>query len=90
MTIKRFEDVCIIGAGPTGLVLSAILSNYGIYHTLVDRRVQPTNHPQAHFLNVRTMEILRDFCEPVHRKLISLSPPAVKWRFVIVFYIIAL
>eukprot|EP00978_Attheya_sp_CCMP212_P041054 scaffold230670_cov49-Attheya_sp.AAC.1 len=53
-------DVVIVGGGPTGLFLSMGLSRYGIRHTVLERQsANPPSHPQAHFLNHRTMELLR-------------------------------
>ena len=52
-------DVLIVGGGPSGLVLSALLSRLGVRSILLEQRGEPTTHPQAHFVGVRTMEILR-------------------------------
>lgn len=49
--------VSIIGAGPTGLTLSILLSQYGIPHAVLERGSALTNHPQAHLINMRTMEV---------------------------------
>ncbi|KAL3790414.1 hypothetical protein HJC23_013586 [Cyclotella cryptica] len=51
----------IVGGGPTGLFLSALLSRHAVPHLVFDgRRVEElTRHPQAHFINLRSMEILR-------------------------------
>ena len=51
--------VLIVGAGPTGLVLSALLSRFGVESLLIDRDPTTTDHPQAHVVNTRTMEIFR-------------------------------
>ena len=51
--------VLIVGAGPTGLTLSALLSRFGIDHLVCERRARPTMHPHAHFVNNRSMEIFR-------------------------------
>ena len=52
-------DVLIVGGGPSGMVLSALLSRLGVRSILLEQRANPTKHPQAHFVGVRTMEILR-------------------------------
>ncbi len=50
----------MVGAGPVGLVASLLLSKYHVPHMLVEQLVEPDNHPQAHFINCRSMEILRE------------------------------
>ncbi|MEM7412367.1 MAG: FAD-dependent monooxygenase [Myxococcota bacterium] len=51
--------VLIIGAGPTGLVLSILLSRFGVDSLLVERNPSTCDHPQAHVVNQRSMEIFR-------------------------------
>ncbi|KAL3817370.1 hypothetical protein ACHAXA_005005 [Cyclostephanos tholiformis] len=56
------HDAIIVGGGPTGLLLSNMLSNYGIRsHLLLESRSMGASlaHPRAHYINVRSMEILR-------------------------------
>lgn len=51
--------VAIVGAGPTGLTMSILLSKLGIPHILLEQKQELTRHPQAHYINYRTMEIFR-------------------------------
>ncbi len=51
--------VLIVGGGPTGLTLSALLSRHGVGSLLVERNPTTCDHPQAHVVNTRSMEILR-------------------------------
>jgi 2-polyprenyl-6-methoxyphenol hydroxylase-like FAD-dependent oxidoreductase len=46
-----------------GLFLSLLLSEYRVSHILLERQSvrQRFQHPQAHFLNTRTMELLRSY-----------------------------
>jgi 2-polyprenyl-6-methoxyphenol hydroxylase-like FAD-dependent oxidoreductase len=54
--------IVIVGGGPVGLLLSILFSEYGVAHVLLERQSvqQRFQHPQAHFLNTRTMELLRN------------------------------
>jgi 2,4-dichlorophenol 6-monooxygenase len=51
--------VLIVGAGACGLTSSIFLSNYGVEHLVVERHEGTSRLPKAHYLNQRTMEILR-------------------------------
>ncbi|KAI5460728.1 FAD binding domain-containing protein [Mariannaea sp. PMI_226] len=52
--------IVIVGGGGCGLTLSSFLSNYGINHVLVEKHLTTSILPKAHYLNQRTMEILRN------------------------------
>ena len=49
----------IVGGGGCGLTSSILLSDLGIDHRLVERHTGTSILPKAHYLNQRTMEILR-------------------------------
>ena len=53
-------DVLIIGTGPAGSAMAALLSSYGIPNVVVNRYRWLANTPRAHITNQRTMEVLRD------------------------------
>ena len=53
-------DVIIIGAGPTGLVLSLDLVRRGVPHRLIDKHAAPTVESRALVVSSRTMEVLDD------------------------------
>lgn len=72
--------VSIIGAGPVGLLTSKLLSSYNIPHVLIERRTERRDHPQAHYLTARTMEILRSFSWKEFKQIIRESPPSNVWR----------
>jgi 2-polyprenyl-6-methoxyphenol hydroxylase-like FAD-dependent oxidoreductase len=72
--------VAILGGGPVGLLLSSLLSSYGIRHCLVERRLSPTKHPQAHFMNARTMEILQCHLPDAMIKVCQQMPSPDYWR----------
>jgi 2,4-dichlorophenol 6-monooxygenase len=53
-------DVLIVGAGPTGLTLAALLARGGANVTAITRYRGLANSPRAHIINQRTMEVFRD------------------------------
>lgn len=72
--------VCIVGGGPVGLLLSSLLSQYKVRHCLLERRAEPTSHPQAHFINARSMEILQGHSPTSFRAIVDKMPPSEYWR----------
>lgn len=53
--------VLIVGGGGCGLASSIFLSELGVESLLVERHDGTSHLPKAHYLNQRTMEILRQF-----------------------------
>jgi len=53
-------DVLVVGAGPAGLVSSALLARHGVNAITVTKFAGTANTPRAHITNPRTIEILRD------------------------------
>ncbi|CAA7023593.1 unnamed protein product [Microthlaspi erraticum] len=71
--------VLIVGAGPVGLVLSILLTKLGVKCAVVDKSTSFSKHPQAHFINNRSMEIFRNLnglAEEIERS----QPPLDLWR----------
>ncbi|MDN5862471.1 MAG: FAD-dependent monooxygenase, partial [Salinisphaera sp.] len=52
-------DVLVVGAGGCGLNLSIFLGNHGVDALTVERNTELAQLPKAHYLNQRSMEILR-------------------------------
>lgn len=71
--------VLIVGGGPVGLTLSILLSRLGVDSLLVERRASPTTHPQAHFINNRTMEVFRPLLG-LEKAITRAQPPLDDWR----------
>nr|GEY80208.1 aromatic-ring hydroxylase-like protein [Tanacetum cinerariifolium] len=71
--------VLIVGAGPVGLVLSALLTKLGVKCAVLERSTTFSKHPQAHFINNRSMEVfskLDGLAEEIQR----FQPPVELWR----------
>ena len=45
--ISGLWPVVIVGGGPTGLTLSALLSKFGVPSILIEKSKALTNHPQV-------------------------------------------
>jgi 2,4-dichlorophenol 6-monooxygenase len=73
-------DVAIVGAGPVGLFLSNLLKSYGVSHVLIDRKSSPVVHPQAHFFNSRSMELLQAHIPSAYAKMINIMAQSASWR----------
>jgi 2,4-dichlorophenol 6-monooxygenase len=52
-------DVLIVGGGACGLACASFLHDAGVNLVLVERNPGTSTFPKAHYLNARTMEILR-------------------------------
>ncbi|MEM7181299.1 MAG: FAD-dependent monooxygenase [Spirochaetota bacterium] len=53
-------EVLIIGGGPTGMVSGLCLAKLGIRNIILERRATLMEHPKAHELSARSIEILQD------------------------------
>jgi 2,4-dichlorophenol 6-monooxygenase len=58
--VKFETDVLIVGSGPAGSAMSALLSTYGIKNTVITKFNWLARTPRAHITNQRAMEIFRD------------------------------
>ncbi|MEM6475388.1 MAG: FAD-dependent monooxygenase [Pseudomonadota bacterium] len=60
MTAQRAldTDVLIVGGGPAGLVMALCLAKLGIGSVVLERNPGINEHPKAHELNARSIEIL--------------------------------
>lgn len=81
-TNKDIIPAIILGGGPTGLFLSNLLTSYSIPHLLFDKRPQSEllRHPQAHFINLRSMELLRYELPRVYTKIVEGMPDVSEWE----------
>lgn len=57
MTIGEIEtDVLIVGAGPAGLMMGAVLARFGVSAMIVDERNEPTEAGRADGIQPKTLE----------------------------------
>lgn len=61
-------DVMIIGTGPSGSAMAALLSSYGVENFIINRYRWLANTPRAHITNQRCMEVLRDLGRDVEEE----------------------
>jgi 2,4-dichlorophenol 6-monooxygenase len=62
-------DVMVIGTGPAGGAMSALLATQGIETFVINRYRWLANTPRAHITNQRTMEVLRDLGKNVEAEV---------------------
>lgn len=81
LTASRLSrPVAIVGAGPAGLTLSALLSQFGVPSVLLEKASELPTHPQAHFINLRSMEVLRHAFGGLDVDVLERCPPREEWR----------
>ena len=76
--------ILIVGGGPTGLFMANLLQQYQVPFTLVEDQStkQRFRHPQAHFLNSRTMELIRHALPiQVYETVKNAMPPVEEWKY---------
>ncbi|MFZ2242584.1 MAG: FAD-dependent monooxygenase [Gordonia amarae] len=73
--------VAVVGGGPTGLTVTALLRQAGVSVSLYEQEPHPCKLPQAHQLNPRTGEIFRQ--AGVFDALDTLAPPDERTRHVL-------
>ncbi|KAH7616498.1 putative polyketide hydroxylase [Nannochloris sp. 'desiccata'] len=71
--------VVISGGGPAGLTTAIYLSKYGIPSIVLERSPELTDHPRAHFINHRTMEVFRGMTG-LSSQVERTMPPLDQWR----------
>jgi 2-polyprenyl-6-methoxyphenol hydroxylase-like FAD-dependent oxidoreductase len=64
---KRSTPILIVGGGPVGLFLANLLQQYQVDFVLLEQytAAEKFRHPQAHFINTRSMEIIKHALPPM-------------------------
>ncbi|KAM7269730.1 hypothetical protein ACFE04_025227 [Oxalis oulophora] len=71
--------VLIVGGGPVGRILAILLNKQGIKCSILEKNRSISRHPQAHFINYRSMEIFRKI-EGLAEEIERVQPPIDSWR----------
>lgn len=66
-------DVLVVGAGPAGLTMSALLADYGVDAITVTKFDSTARTPRAHITNQRAMEVYRDL--GIEDEVIAVATP---------------
>jgi 2-polyprenyl-6-methoxyphenol hydroxylase-like FAD-dependent oxidoreductase len=77
------SPIVIVGGGPTGLFLANLLQRYQTPFVLLESKTpdERFQHPQAHFLNTRSMELLKHwFPESIHAQVQQQMRPVQEWN----------
>lgn len=72
--------VLIVGGGPVGLSTAIALARQGVRSVLVERHPSTTDHPKARAINVRSMELFRQW--EVEEWVMDRALPQSFWRFI--------
>src|SRR5690606_32341524 len=59
MSLPDHASVVIVGAGPSGLMMAALLLRQGIQPVIIDSKKELTKQSRALAVHARTLEILR-------------------------------
>ncbi|MEO7110910.1 MAG: FAD-dependent monooxygenase [Polyangiaceae bacterium] len=59
MSARSNVDVLIVGAGPTGLTLAAILARAGVAHRIIDKTPVASDKSRALVVHAKTLELLQ-------------------------------
>jgi len=76
----RNERVIVCGGGPTGLSTALLLAKYGVPSLVLERENRLPEHPKAHCINHRTMEVFRGMSEGLSDEVTNSMPPMEQWR----------
>ena len=67
-------DVLIVGAGTSGMVAALCLAKWNVKSIIVERNLGVNEHPKAHELNTRSIEILESIGVSIQKLEQEASP----------------
>lgn len=76
---EEHAPVVVCGGGPTGLSTALLLAEYGVRSVVLERQKELPQHPKAHCINHRTMEIFRGM-SGMAEEVCHAMPPMDQWR----------
>ena len=81
-TITTTTPIVIIGGGPTGLFLANLFQRYQTPFVLLEAQTTDArfSHPQAHFLNTRSMEVIKHSVPSVFSTMMQHMRPVEEWN----------
>lgn len=53
--------IIVVGAGPVGMAFALLMARNGTPTIVLDRKPEIVDHPRAHYINTRTMELFRQW-----------------------------
>ena len=77
---QQKNRVIVCGGGPTGLSTALLLAKYGVPSLVLERENRLPEHPKAHCINHRTMEVFRGMSEGLSDEVANAMPPMEQWR----------
>ncbi len=81
MIKKGADRILVVGGGPVGLLLSLQLHSLGHRVHTFERRSHPSGHAKAHYLSMRSMEILEEVAPKVLKGVQAGAPPLHQWEY---------
>ncbi|TDH68178.1 hypothetical protein CCR75_004480 [Bremia lactucae] len=79
--MHKRSRVLVVGGGPVGLSTALLLEKvFNVPTRIVERKRSPTQHPQAHFMNLRTMEVFYATIPAFHDRLLAQAASSKLWR----------